>query len=155
MGILESRISNKQILLLGLDNAGKTTLFNIMTNPKKRIEDPKPTLSYNIENDSKFKHFSIWDIGGKKSLRILWSSIYRNVAIDAIIFVVDVTDEERLNEAKMEIRKLTNEEELRLTVLIVLFNDKLIREGSSPEEEKKIQIVRFFIMKEIFQLFKV
>lgn len=142
MGILESRVSNKQILILGLDDAGKTTLFNLMTGKTKKNMETLPTISYNIENDSKYKNFTIWDIGGKASLRVLWSSIYKNIAVNSIIFVVDISNEDRILEAKMELKKLMNEEELRSTFLIMLFNDKFQGDESktlSREEEKKMQ----------------
>ena len=148
MGILESRVSNKQILILGLDNAGKTTLFNLMTNPKKKVMETLPTINYNIENDSKYKNFTIWDIGGRKSLRVLWPSIYKNIAVNSIIFVVDISNEDRILEAKMELKKLMNEEELRSAFLIVLFNDKFRSQELKTftrEEEKKIQNVCFFL----------
>lgn len=147
MGILESRVSNKQILILGLENAGKTTLFNLMTNPKKKFFEILPTLSYNIENDSKYKNFTIWDIGGKKSLRVLWPSIYKNIIVNCIIFVVDISDEDRTLEAKMELKKLMNEEELRSAILIIVFNEIIKSEEiktSLKEEEKKMQLVSFF-----------
>ena len=48
--------------------------------------------------------FNIWDIGGQDKTRPLWRSYTR--ATDAIIFVVDSSDKERLEEAKLELQKI-------------------------------------------------
>ncbi|KAI9782161.1 MAG: ADP-ribosylation factor protein 3 [Peltula sp. TS41687] len=85
------------ILLLGLDNAGKTTLLNQIkalylpqpatTNPSQTV----PTVGQNVCTITLADmYLKIWDVGGQHSLRKLWESYYR--AAHAIIFVVDSTD---------------------------------------------------------------
>ena len=49
--------------------------------------------------------FNIWDIGGQDKTRPLWRSYTR--ATDAIIFVVDSSDKERLEEAKLELQRIS------------------------------------------------
>ena len=46
----------------------------------------------------------MWDVGGQDKLRPLWRSYTR--CTDGIIFVVDSTKEERLEEAKLELQKI-------------------------------------------------
>ena len=48
--------------------------------------------------------FTVWDVGGQDKLRPLWRSYTR--CTDGIIFVVDSTKEERLEEAKLELQKI-------------------------------------------------
>lgn len=88
------------MLLLGLDNAGKTTLLSqIKTlfqdrpegapapNPGKTV----PTVGQNVANVSlPDMYLKIWDVGGQISMRGLWQSYYSSC--HAIVFVVDSTD---------------------------------------------------------------
>lgn len=65
-----------------------------------------PTIGLNIETISyKNLEFLVFDVGGK--VRSLWSHYYDN--LDAVIFVVDSTDKERLWQIKDEFRKLSSE----------------------------------------------
>ena len=53
---------------------------------------------------SKGTTFLMWDVGGQDKLRPLWRSYTR--CTDGIIFVVDSTRQERLEEAKLELLKI-------------------------------------------------
>lgn len=46
-------------------------------------------------------HCQVWDLGGQTSIRPYWRCYYPNT--DAIIFVVDSADVERLNIARQEL----------------------------------------------------
>ncbi|KAL4977403.1 P-loop containing nucleoside triphosphate hydrolase protein [Aspergillus desertorum] len=88
------------VLLLGLDNAGKTTLLSQIKalyqprsdgtpapNPGKTV----PTVGQNVSTISlPDMYLKIWDVGGQISMRNLWQSYYSSC--HAIIFVVDSTD---------------------------------------------------------------
>jgi GTPase SAR1 family protein len=93
----------KRILLLGLDNAGKTSLlFHIRDN---EFRETVPTVGLNIEL-IQYKRYSLtfWDVGGQATK--LWRHYFDH--IDAVVFVVDSCDEERLLLAKDELRRLLN-----------------------------------------------
>ncbi|KAF2087158.1 ARF/SAR superfamily [Saccharata proteae CBS 121410] len=83
------------ILLLGLDNAGKTTLLEQIKASFSSTLHPKlktvPTVGQNVSTitlpDSYLK---IWDVGGQHSLRGLWQSYY--ASCHAIVFVIDSSD---------------------------------------------------------------
>lgn len=65
-----------------------------------------PTIGFNVETiqiDPLI--LQIWDIGGQNCLRELWLS-YLQETTDAVIFVVDSADHDRLPEAKDELQKL-------------------------------------------------
>ncbi|KAJ5578779.1 uncharacterized protein N7459_007743 [Penicillium hispanicum] len=95
IGILEY-----SVLLLGLDNAGKTTLLSQIKafyqprpegapapNPGKTV----PTVGQNVATISlPDMNLKIWDVGGQISMRGLWQSYYSSC--HAIIFVVDSAD---------------------------------------------------------------
>ena len=64
-----------------------------------------PTIGFNVETLSyKNIKFQVWDLGGQTSIRPYWRCYYPNT--DAIIFVVDSTDVERLELAKTELFQL-------------------------------------------------
>ena len=61
-----------------------------------------PTIGFNVETlQYKNIKFQVWDLGGQTSIRPYWRCYYPNT--DAIIFVVDSADTERLNIAKQEL----------------------------------------------------
>ena len=62
----------------------------------------------------------MWDVGGQKKLRQLWHHYYNNV--DAVIYVVDSCDRERLEEAQEELHHLMTAPELEKSALLVLAN---------------------------------
>lgn len=92
--ILDSFSNMKaKIVMIGLDGAGKTTvLYQMKLNQNV---SSVPTIGFNVES-IKYKNleFTVWDIGGQTKFRSLWHHYYDNN--DAIIYVVDSSDEERL-----------------------------------------------------------
>jgi hypothetical protein len=66
-----------RILILGLDNAGKTTILY-----RLQVDEPVttvPTIGFNVET-LKFKNltFQVWDLGGQSSIRPYWRCYYPN-----------------------------------------------------------------------------
>ena len=80
-----------------------------------------PTIGFNVET-LRYKNikFQVWDLGGQTSIRPYWRCYYPNT--DAIIFVVDSTDVERLELAKAELFALLDEEELKDAILLIMAN---------------------------------
>uniref|UniRef100_A0A6G1S8Q9 ADP-ribosylation factor-like protein 11 n=1 Tax=Aceria tosichella TaxID=561515 RepID=A0A6G1S8Q9_9ACAR len=116
--------SNTHIVMLGLDCSGKTTvLYRLKFG---QYINTVPTIGFNCEkirvqtSRSKGVNFIIWDIGGQDRLRPLWRSYTR--CTDGIIFVVDSVDEERLEEAKMELLKIALLPENKNVPILVLAN---------------------------------
>ena len=54
-----------------------------------------------LSGRAKGTQFLVWDVGGQEKLRPLWKSYTR--CTDAIVFVLDSVDVERMEEAKMEL----------------------------------------------------
>jgi len=102
MGIFFSRLFQQlfgskevRILILGLDNAGKTTILYRLQNDDDAVVQTIPTIGFNVEVlQYKNIKFQVWDLGGQTSIRPYWRCYYPNT--DAIIFVVDSCDNERL-----------------------------------------------------------
>lgn len=83
------------ILLLGLDNAGKTTLLEQIKAAYSSHQHPNlktvPTVGQNVSTITlPDMYLKIWDVGGQHSLRGLWQSYYSSC--HAIVFVIDSTD---------------------------------------------------------------
>eukprot|EP00178_Gracilaria_changii_P001598 TRINITY_DN1221_c0_g1_i1.p1 TRINITY_DN1221_c0_g1~~TRINITY_DN1221_c0_g1_i1.p1 ORF type:complete len:107 (-),score=7.60 TRINITY_DN1221_c0_g1_i1:241-561(-) len=97
IGILRNLRKNKKeelrILVLGLDNAGKTTILKSLSN--EDISTITPTQGFNIKNltHDKFK-LNVWDIGGQKALREYWGNYFTNT--DALVYVIDSADTKRV-----------------------------------------------------------
>jgi len=128
MGIFFSRIFQSlfgskevRILILGLDNAGKTTILYRLQNDSDENIQTIPTIGFNVEVlQYKNIKFQVWDLGGQTSIRPYWRCYYPNT--DAIIFVVDSCDVERLGIAKQELMAMLQEEELKDAILLVFAN---------------------------------
>ena len=86
-----------RILILGLDNAGKTTIVKKFNG--EDISTISPTLGFSIKT-LYFKNFKlcIWDIGGQISIRTYWRNFYEET--DGLIWVVDSSDVSRLDLCK-------------------------------------------------------
>lgn len=108
-----------RILILGLDNAGKTTLLYRLKIGE--VVTTIPTIGFNVESVTyKNLNFNVWDLGGQTSIRPYWRCYYSNTA--AVVFVIDSTDVERLETAAGELRAMLDEEELRDAALLVFAN---------------------------------
>lgn len=73
-------IVEHKIVIIGLDNAGKTTiLYQFLMN---EVVHTSPTIGSNVEevvwNNI---HFIMWDLGGQQSLRAAWSTYYCNTEV--------------------------------------------------------------------------
>ena len=120
-----------RILMVGLDAAGKTTILYQLK--LGEMTQTKPTLGFNVETVSyKNIEFMVWDMGGQDRIRQLWRHYYKNA--QALIFVVDSADEERLKEAKAELHKLMQEDELKDSILLVYANKQDMPEALSVQQ---------------------
>ena len=87
------------IIVVGLDNSGKTTLINHLRPKKSQAHEVAPTVGFNCESFSKHNlKFSVFDMSGQSKYRSLWENYYPDV--QAVIFVLDSTDKIRLCVAK-------------------------------------------------------
>ncbi|KAL2749539.1 ADP-ribosylation factor-like protein 1 [Vespula maculifrons] len=108
-----------RILILGLDGAGKTTiLYRLQVG---EVVTTIPTIGFNVEQVTyKNLKFQVWDLGGQTSIRPYWRCYYSNT--DAIIYVVDSADRDRIGISKDELIYMLGEEELQGAILVVLAN---------------------------------
>ena len=108
-----------RILMVGLDAAGKTTILYKLK--LGEIVTTIPTIGFNVETvDYKNISFTVWDVGGQDKIRPLWRHYFQNT--QGVIFVVDSNDRDRAGEAREELARMLNEEELRDAVLLIFAN---------------------------------
>ncbi|KJH43580.1 ADP-ribosylation factor family protein [Dictyocaulus viviparus] len=129
-----------RVLILGLDNAGKTTITKKFLG--EDLSSVEPTLGFNIKT-VEFQGFTInfWDVGGQKSLRSYWRNYFEQT--DALIWVVDSGDEERLFLCRDELKSLLNEERLLGASLLVLANKQDLHSAMRAADIAKVTTVCF------------
>jgi ADP-ribosylation factor-like protein 1 len=93
--LLSALLGNKEVrvLILGLDNAGKTTILYKLQ--MGEVVTTVPTIGFNVETVTyKNLRFQVWDLGGQTSIRPYWRCYYQNT--NAVIYVVDSADPDRM-----------------------------------------------------------
>jgi len=138
MGLSISSLLNRlfakrqmRILMVGLDAAGKTTILYKLK--LGEIVTTIPTIGFNVETvEYKNISFTVWDVGGQDKIRPLWRHYYQNT--QGLIFVVDSSDRERIQESHDELHKMLNEDELRDAIVLVFANKQDLPNALSVTE---------------------
>ncbi|KAL1491883.1 hypothetical protein ABEB36_012410 [Hypothenemus hampei] len=131
------------VLILGLDNAGKTTYLEAaktkLTKNYKAINPAKITTTVGL-NIGKIEvngvQLNFWDLGGQSELQSLWDKYYNEC--HAIIYIVDSSDRERINDSKEVFDKMIANENLQGVPLLVLANKQDLPECMGVREVKPI-----------------
>lgn len=73
--------------VLGLDNAGKTTILKSLSN--EDLQQIMPTQGFNVKSltAGNFK-FEAWDLGGQRAIRTHWKNYYDKV--DCLVRNTDI-----------------------------------------------------------------
>ncbi|KAH7575306.1 hypothetical protein ACOSP7_005184 [Xanthoceras sorbifolium] len=126
MGTFISRLAKRffpdckiKFLMVGLDGSGKTTvLYKLKLG---EIVTTTPTVGFNVETvEYRNMSFCVWDVGGQSKIRPLWRHYFEKT--QALIFVVDSNDRERIPEARNELHRILDDKELSNAALLVLAN---------------------------------
>merc|ERR1712039_802249 len=108
-----------RIVMVGLDAAGKTTILYKLKIGE--VVTTIPTIGFNIETgEYKNINFTVWDIGGQDKIRKLWRHYY--MGTQGLIFVIDSSDRDRIQDACEELMKMLHEDEMRDAALLVFAN---------------------------------
>eukprot|EP00736_Rhodelphis_marinus_P006997 Rmarinus@m.10896 len=123
-----------RVLMLGLDNAGKTTVVKRINGTD--ITEISPTLGFNIET-MEYNNFkiNIWDVGGQETIRSYWRNYFEET--DGLVWVIDSADVRRLGDCKAELKKVLVEEKLSGASLLILANKCDLRGALNPEQISK------------------
>jgi ADP-ribosylation factor related protein 1 len=126
------------LLILGVDKSGKT---NVLEKLKQLLTDlpgmdPSqimPTVGLNVGKMEAFNsQLVFWDLGGQQGLRSIWDKYYAET--HGLVFVVDATDPERFDEAKVALDKALGTRELVGAPLLLIAN-KQDAEGAVDMQE--------------------
>ncbi|EKX50006.1 hypothetical protein GUITHDRAFT_85562 [Guillardia theta CCMP2712] len=124
-----------RILVLGLDNAGKTTALKKLAD--EDITHTMPTQGFNIKSviHEGFK-LNVWDIGGQKTIRPYWRNYFDQT--DALVFVIDCSDHRRMDETGVELNQLLDEEKLAGVPLLIFANKQDLMNAMGPDEVTEV-----------------
>eukprot|EP01107_Rhizomastix_libera_P018516 TRINITY_DN964_c0_g1_i2.p1 TRINITY_DN964_c0_g1~~TRINITY_DN964_c0_g1_i2.p1 ORF type:complete len:175 (-),score=5.49 TRINITY_DN964_c0_g1_i2:262-786(-) len=120
-----------RVLMLGLDNAGKTTILyklklgqNVST---------IPTVGFNVETVTfKKVKFNVWDVGGQDKIRPLWRHYFAGT--QALIFVIDSSDRDRIDEARVELHRIVGDKDMKDAIILVLANKSDLPNAMTSDE---------------------
>ncbi|KAK2723096.1 ADP-ribosylation factor-related protein 1-like [Artemia franciscana] len=131
------------VVILGLDNAGKTTYLEAAKT--KFVRDYKPlnaskitsTVGLNIGKvDLLGVKVSFWDLGGQEELQSLWDKYYAES--HGIIYIVDAFDRERIEESEKAFGKMIASEALTGVPILLLANKQDLPDCMGVREVKPI-----------------
>ncbi|KAN0022485.1 hypothetical protein ACTFIU_004676 [Dictyostelium citrinum] len=158
-------ITVKKVMILGVENVGKTTLlYNICkvysenenNNSIKNITSTQlpssssspslliPTNGFNVESIiiDQIK-YDIWDIGGKETNRICYRH-YLTSDIDSIIFVFDSSDINSLEESKKEYQYLKNQINLKNVPFLLVANKQDLKQKQYQSQTEIDEILKIY-----------
>ncbi|XP_021365485.1 ADP-ribosylation factor-like protein 3 [Mizuhopecten yessoensis] len=128
-----SKSEELRILLLGLDNSGKTTLLKQLANEGQELKNVAPTQGFNIKSvQAAGFQLNVWDIGGQRRIRPYWRNYFDNT--DVLIYVIDSSDRKRLDESGTELEELLEEEKLRGVPVLIFANKQDLSNSCNADE---------------------
>ncbi|CAG0910685.1 unnamed protein product, partial [Cyprideis torosa] len=108
------------VVVVGLDNSGKTTILNHLKLPEQRDAAIVPTVGFTVQQ-FRYKgiNFTAWDMSGAGKYRALWEHNYKSAM--GVIFVVDSSDKLRMVVAKDELDLLLDHPDIKSRQVPLLF----------------------------------
>lgn len=123
-----------RLLMLGLDNAGKTTILKKYNG--EDISSISPTLGFNIKTlEYQGYKLNVWDVGGQTTIRSYWRNYFEQT--DGLVWVVDSGDKIRLEDCRKELHMLLLQERLAGASLLVFCNKQDLQGSLTVEEIKE------------------
>ncbi|CAK55635.1 unnamed protein product (macronuclear) [Paramecium tetraurelia] len=118
MGCICKTQANQQtiktkLVIVGLEQSGKTAIFEYIK--RGNFFETQPTEGYNVDFNN--KDYLIFDLAGRTPN--LWQHYYQNA--DGIIFVIDSSKKENLQQVKEQLMKLNQDIELLNIGVLIMF----------------------------------
>mmetsp|Transcript_56441 Transcript_56441/g.104490 ORF Transcript_56441/g.104490 Transcript_56441/m.104490 type:complete len:194 (-) Transcript_56441:81-662(-) len=120
------------LLVLGLDNSGKTTLLKKISD--EDVAHVEPTKGFNAKSLvlPGGSQLAVWDMAGSLQSRPYWRHFFASST--AVVFVVDATDRGRLYENQCVLHETLAEEQLRGVPLLILANKHDLSSALNEDE---------------------
>jgi len=124
----------RRVVMPGLDASGKTTILYQLR--LGEVVSTIPTIGFNVETiHYKNIRLTVWDVGGQDKIRPLWAHYFQYS--QAVIFVIDSADLERLDIAITELNKIIANETLERDCRFLIFANKQDLPTALPPEKIK------------------
>ncbi|XP_035901772.1 ADP-ribosylation factor-like protein 6 isoform X2 [Anopheles stephensi] len=108
------------ILVVGLNNSGKSTIVNHFKNPNERTSIVVPTVGFSVERfENQGVFFTAFDMSGATRYRSLWEHHFKSC--QGIVFVIDSSDRMRLVVVKDELEILLQHPDIANRRVPILF----------------------------------
>lgn len=122
------------LLMLGLDNAGKTcTAKSLVGEPSSAVENTAPTVGFSsVETKYKGYKVKIYDLGGSKGFRGIWPSYFHEV--HGFIFVVDSADLTRMSEVRDVFQEILVHDKVKGKPVLLLCNKSDLEDAHDEVE---------------------
>jgi len=143
-----------KVFLFGLDEVGKTSLIRRIKTGKFNDNFFTPTRKFSIEyiQEQKKGILAFWDMPGQHSFRKKWLIGMQDSNI--IIFMIDIANQIRFEESKIELWKILNQYELLEIPLLILGNkcDLINHSGENNNNQitrLKNELIKYFEFEKI------
>lgn len=120
--------------MVGLDYAGKTTILYKLRLGEFIDTSNVPTSLHFGTDIVEHKHtvFVVWDVPGTEECRPLWNHYFQNA--QGVIFVVDSSDHQRMDETRDLLITLLAEDELKDAIFLVFANKQDLPHAMNVDE---------------------
>lgn len=119
------------VVVIGLDNAGKTTIVNHFKD--RASDETTPTMGFDPEtvnfNDHKVTFFGL---GGAANIRGYWSNYFDEV--HGIIYVIDAADADRMEEACTAFKEVQSNAKAQGKPVLIFLNKQDLKNPLSAAE---------------------
>ena len=150
-GAKKMPVQEKKIMLMGLDNAGKTSIYLSLDMNTNLLEycGVNPTRGLNLETIKiAGSCYSIWDFGGQEQFRDDYiESFEKYVAgVSKIIYVIDVKDKERYGESLKYMRVIMEkirdrDENIPLSIFLHKFDRDIENDPEFSDERIQVELL--------------
>ena len=105
----QTRETEMRILMCGLDAGGETTILYKLK--LGEVDTTILTIGFNVETvEYKNLSFTVWDVGSQDNICHLWRHHYQGT--NGLIYVVDSNDRDTVDDAKEELNRMMNQDEM-------------------------------------------
>ena len=125
------QLTNQEIIFLGLENGGKTSIVRRLDGEDDVTLEIQPTKGYSFRYiNYKDVYYTVWDVGGNKNcIETYWSELIENK--HGLVWVIDSGNQPKLDSSRQELVKQLHNKPESLKSLQILCNKQ-----DQPEHDR-------------------